>query len=265
MCAVAEKYLAENPGAKVLPIRPLIVGGDDVTVLVSCKYALLFVKTVMQTFNAESKKFAHLWVGTGGEMTISAGILFAPVTLPLHSALSYAETLLAGAKTHGRALKKGKKQASPPCLDWENVTESLLLSPAERRQKEFLFEDDETGKTIELSARPYSLDEFAEVENIKSFFISRKTPSSICYQLHPALLRSKPERMAFYAKLKKNHPELAEKLCEPLPGSSKSCGRWWNEEGKTQSTGVIDALLLIQEEKRMEQDTVTLRETSGND
>ena len=265
MCAVAEKYLAENSGKKVLPLRPLIVGGDDVTVLVSCKYALLFVKTVMQTFNAESRKFAHLWVGTGGEMTISAGILFAPVTLPLHSALSYTETLLAGAKTRGRGLKKDKKQASPPCLDWENVTESMLLSPAERRQKELLFEDDETGKTIELSARPYSLDEFAEVEKVKSFFIDKKIPSTICYQLHPALLKSKPERMAFYAKLKKNHPELAAKLYEPLPGRSESFGSWWRVENKTQTTCVIDALLLIQEEKRMTQNTTTFGETSAND
>ncbi|MBQ8754529.1 MAG: hypothetical protein IJZ19_05815 [Lentisphaeria bacterium] len=266
MTAVTGKYLEENPSGKILPLRPLIVGGDDVTVLVSCNYAMLFVKTVMQSFNAESKKYASLWVGTKGEMTISAGILYAPVTLPLHSALSYTESLLASAKTHGRELKKQQNsQVSPACLDWESVTESMLDSPAARRQREFLVSDGETGKTIQLSSRPYSQVELEEIEEIQKTFCKHKIPNTIRYQLHPELKKSKPERMAYYAKVKKNHPVLTENLMEPLEGICDRYGKWWHVENETQRTCVIDALLLIQEENRMTKETVSNWEESCDD
>ena len=254
MIAVTREYLKEEESSRVLPIRPLIVGGDDVTILISCKYAILFAQTVMNAFNEASKKCKELWVGTRGEMTISAGILYAPVSLPLHSALGYAEMLLASAKTHGRELKKQSGSAcSPACLDWESVTEGLLLSPAARREKEFKFMDPETKNEVELTARPYSMGEFKSLLDIKKSI--EKLPNTVLYQLHPGLLTAKENRMAFYARLCKNHPSLVNRLMEPLPGKN-GYGEWWEFERNIQRTKVIDAVLLLQEEMRMEQETI---------
>lgn len=258
--AVAREYLQENKRARVLPIRPLIIGGDDITLLVSCKYANLFVKTAMKTFNEESKKYKDLWVGTEGEMTISAGILYAPVSLPLHNALNYTEMLLASAKTRGRDLKKESGQAcSPACLDWESVTEGLLVSPAVRRQKEFRFTDPETNNIVELTARPYSLKEFEKLQaEIQSDI--EKIPNTILHQIHRGLFDAKENRLEFYAKLCKNYRDLVKKLYEPLPDENKPYGSLWEVKNNIQRTQLVDAVLLLQEEMRMEQQTINEEE-----
>lgn len=259
MKAVTEQYLsdcrADNQYSETLPLRPLIIGGDDVTVLVSCKYAQLFVKTVMSAFQSESRKYGRLWLGTGGELTISAGILYAPVSLPLHSALSYAEQLLASAKTHGRDLKKkAGAKVSPACLDWESVTEGLLDSPGIRRRREFLFTDRETGNKIELTARPYAVSEFKELEKIRQELAT--VPTNILYQFHSELSAPKEKRLAFYARIGKNYPGIREKLMEPLEGIETRYGSWWAVSGTTQKTRLLDAILLMQEDSRLEKETV---------
>lgn len=256
MIAVAEVFLKNKEDSSVLPLRPLIVGGDDVTVLVHCEYAMLFVKTVMARFNELSKKYAHLWCGTNGEMTISAGILYAPVTLPLHNALSYAEMLLASAKTHGRELKKKMDSAvSLPCVDWESVTEGLLVSPGIRRCREFRFYDKEINKTVELTSRPYSLEELSKLEKDRALW--EELPRNIQFQIHPALFAPKDERLAFYARLLKNHPEHARQLSEPVPDVTDSYGSAWEPGNDCLKTNVIDILLLAQEEYRLAHPTVS--------
>ena len=258
MLCVTEKYEEDLKAATeysdTLPIRPLIVGGDDITVLISCKYAHLFVESVIKAFQTESRKYKQYWVGTGGELSISAGCLFAPVSLPLHSSIAYAETLLASAKTHGRDLKKGLAESalSPACFDWESVTEGLLDSPAARRNREFRFTDGESGNIVELTSRAYSMEEMKELDEIRSKL--QKIPKNILYQIHPALLQPKEKRMAFYARIGKNHPVLKQGLMEPLKG--EKYGSFWMVSGKVQKTRLLDALLLMQEEDRMTRETV---------
>ena len=258
---VTERYLADCREKKkysdTLPLRPLIVGGDDVTVLVSCKYALLFVKTVMEAFQTASRKYSNLWVGTGGELSISAGILFAPVSLPLHSVLSYTEQLLASAKTHGRDLKRENKTlVSPACLDWESVTEGLLDSPSSRRRREFLFTDTETGNQVELTARPYALTEFQKLREIRNELEEKKVPKNILYQFHSELNAPKEKRLAFYARIGKNYRFIREHLAEELEGIIQHYGPWWEISGKIQKTRLLDAVLLMQEDSRMEKETI---------
>ena len=259
MKKVAELYLAKPNHNDVLPLRPLIVGGDDVTVLVGCEYAFEFVREVIRSFNNQSKKFGELWVGTQGELTISAGILFAPVTLPLHSAIEYAELLLKSAKTKGRNLKKGKGNciASPSCLDWESVTEGLLDNPGARRKRELLFNDEEINKKVELTERPYSMEGFDKLEKQAERF--NNLPRVIQYQLHPSLYAPLAKRLAFYAKIGKNYPELKKYLQEPVPISGldhAKYGEGWTVENDRQTTGILDALLLLQEENRMDHPTI---------
>ena len=257
MKKVAELYLAKEKHDDVLPLRPLIVGGDDVTVLVGCEYAFDFVEEVIRSFNNQSKKFSDLWVGTNGELTISAGILFAPVTLPLHSAIEYAELLLKSAKTKGRELKAGKgdRMASPSCLDWESVTEGLLDEPAKRRQRELMFVEEETGNKVVLTERPYSMEEFPELEKLADHVVeSFKLPAVIQHQLHPALYAPLHERLAFYAKIGKNYPDLRKYLQEPVPSpelKNVQYGEGWKVENGKQTTRLLDALLLLQEQNRM--------------
>src|SRR5690606_24518550 len=88
----------------VLPLRPLILGGDDVVLLCHCEYAFDFVRAVAERFAVESKAAAEnhtdgqLWPGSGNELSISAGVLFTNSQMPLHAAIPYTEDLLKNAK-----------------------------------------------------------------------------------------------------------------------------------------------------------------------
>jgi len=262
MIKAVEVYQEANPDADlyILPIRPLIVGGDDVTILIHCSLAIPFVQEVMRVFRQESKKYASDWCGTNGELTISAGILFAPVKHPLHSALNYAEMLLASAKTHGRDLKKKRQNgtgASPECLDWESVTESLLSTLSARR-KDLQFIDPEDEKTVKLTQRPYSLDEFEKLEQLKESM--QLMPGTLLHKFQSALYAPKSERLAFYAKISKNWGGVAKELREPWDADDSRYGKAWTVNGNTMSTGINDAVLLIEENGRMAQQTISAKE-----
>ena len=82
------KFCVERDGKKVvvLPVRPLILGGDDVILLCHTSLAIDFVKEMSKQFSAkctrEAKVWAarnsqkKLWPASGNCMTISAGVLF---------------------------------------------------------------------------------------------------------------------------------------------------------------------------------------------
>ena len=257
MIEVVKQYGKEEgkEGFEIIPVRPLIIGGDDITLLVHCNYAGLFVETAIKKFNEFSKEYSELWGGTGGELTISAGILYAPVTLPLNMAIGYAEMLLASAKTRGRDEKKQRNsKVSISCVDWESVTEGFLTEPHIRR-RELIFKDEETGREVRLTRRPYTLEEFTELKD--SYGYLRKVPWSTLHEIRTSLRASKPDRLAFYAKLGKNWPEIAKALQEPLPGSEGAYGDAWKTKPENLlQTDLPDRILLLEEEKRMNNPTI---------
>lgn len=240
----------------VLPIRPIIVGGDDVAVICHVSYATLFVKTVIAKFNELSKITPEAWPATGGEITISAGILFCSVSVPLHTAIEYAESLLASAKSRGRKLAVEGKPAVP-CIDWESVTDSVLDTPAARRQRELIFFDEDIGKEIRLTQRPCTLEEFERIEEIKESFETendqRRIPRTQLHKVLPAMRAGFYDRLAFVASIAKRHL-LAEKLAEP--GYELGKPSLWKDEAGIRSTPVIDAIQLYEETARMVKETV---------
>jgi hypothetical protein len=147
-----------GPRRLVLPFRPLILGGDDVTLLAHSSWTLPFVQTMAAEFQERSRRAADqseirpLWPATGDRLSISAGILFAKTTFPLHMAIPCADSLLASAKGRYRTLHQ-RGEPAPAAVDWEAVTETLVDTPADRRNRELRFADPETASeasTIEI-------------------------------------------------------------------------------------------------------------------
>ena len=239
----------------ILPVRPLAVGGDDIIVLCHVKYAFDFVKEACRAFNEKSRETddefenGHLWEATGGELTISAGILFCSTSLPLHSAISYTESLLASAKFRGREKNEKSSNPSPACLDWEQVTDGLLDTPAMRRQREMVFIDSDKNKKILLTSRPYSLDDFEKVLNLAENY-KQALPNTIKYQILPGLRQGYYDRKMFLAQLAKNHPEIYNDLNEDSEKSK------WEKYEDGYKTKVIDALLILEEKKRFDKQTI---------
>lgn len=251
-----KNYVCQETGYLILPFRPLILGGDDVTILCHSGWAMEFVKQMAAAFELRSTEVAKekkaalgqddLWPATGNRLTISAGVLFCKTSFPLSSALDYAENLLASAKSGFREKDLDKRAPSEPAVDWETLTETQVDSPAERRHREMWFRDEELGEEIVLTDKPYTIEGLKKLE-IGLMKDLAKLPGSLRSSILPGLSQPWSLRTAFLASVGKRHPELWHNLGE-------SGGKWWlKNEHKTQ---VIDALTLLDEERRMEQETV---------
>lgn len=258
--------------ALVLPFRPLILGGDDVVLLCHPAYAMRFVTSMTDAFTAESLRQADqfpgntpLWPASSAGLTISAGVLFAPVNFPLYQAIAYAESLLASAKGRFRRAAS-EAQPTPPAVDWESVTESLLDTPAARRRRELWFHDNQIDREIRLTNKPYRLDTSADQPSANHWdhwdhlqLIKQEIellPRSLQSQLLPALRQPWTERIRFIASLSKrdwgkNEPGW---LFERLREEPDTLGSYWTcveEEGrKVQVSSLPDALALLEEEAR---------------
>lgn len=277
MRRVLDEWLREGPdldacreeGEIVLPLRPLVVGGDDITVLCDARYAAAFVTQACAEFQELSRKHARdeaarvgdLWPATGNELTISAGILYAPVTLPLATAVAYAEDLLANAKRRGRRDQHDGRPA-PACVDWESVTEGLLDDPDTRRRRELVFIDgdlstDGATERVELTRRPYTLSDFEALLGFATADLG-DVPPSILHRLLPALRAGYHDRQLFRARLGKHQPALFDCLDESFDHPRRAPRSRWRRERPNgawvRSTDLIDAFLLRQEQARVAQE-----------
>ncbi|MBC8753935.1 hypothetical protein H2O64_04585 [Kordia sp. YSTF-M3] len=83
---------AEN---KSIPFRPVIIGGDDITIIIKAEKALKFTEVYLTTFEAETEKIKQLKdIG----LTACAGIAFTKQKFPLHYTADLVENLCKSAK-----------------------------------------------------------------------------------------------------------------------------------------------------------------------
>jgi len=269
--AINKNIQPDEEGIVTLPIRPLIVGGDDIKVICHVSYAMTFVEKVRRVFNVTSTSLADdekaqtgmsLWPATNGVLTISAGVLYCPVHLPLHTAIGYTESLLALAKERGRK-DAINGRPSPECIDWEQITDSVIDTPTARRQREFIFtdEDRDPKRTIVLTSRPCTFEEYKEIENLAKRYDGEfnkldKIPTSIRHKILPAMRKGFSDRLAFIAEIAKHQELLASHLSEKEFEIGKEKTHWKYSGELSQKTDVIDALLLLEEISRMNKETV---------
>lgn len=237
------KVATTTDGTVVLPIRPVVVGGDDLAVICHAQFAFDFVREASRAFTEMSlaPEFTKLWGATGGRLSISAGVLFCPIPLPLHMSIPYCENLLASAKGKGRSIANDG-EPSPACIDFEVITESMLDNVADRRNRELRFVDGDTGSVIELTQKPYELHTFEQLE-IEAEKLGT-IPRSVRQQIPNALRSGHSDRVVFRALIGKNYPRLFHRLDEST----------WNRSGQDSlSTSILDELELLEERHRLSQ------------
>lgn len=122
-------------GLQVAPVVPVILGGDDVTVITSGDYALPFAASFLKHFEQNTGAdvlLRHLHaVGqesvTGpGPMTAAAGVAIVRRNFPFHVAYDLAERLVKRAKGVGKA-----QQPTCSTLDYHVLFDTTVLEPAE--------------------------------------------------------------------------------------------------------------------------------------
>ena len=85
------------------PIRPIVLGGDDLTVIIRADLALAFTETFLIEFEKASKdEFSRLKTKGIDGLTACAGIAFIKESYPLHYGLNLAEELCKDAKKSSR-------------------------------------------------------------------------------------------------------------------------------------------------------------------
>lgn len=249
----------------VLPFRPLVLGGDDVLCISHASHAMTLAETVSERFGDLSGEEAAeaqgqgiiLWPATGGQLSISAGIVYTGVTLPLYSSIHYAESLLASAK--GKFRKKGEPgNPTPAAVDWENITETMLDTPAARRNRELRFKDgDLGGAEVRLTDRPYQFGEpLDKLHHLRDQLA--KAPRSLLAEAMLQLRRPWAERVRWLTAVAKRNATLHKLLDEsnpakPGPSWSVTTG---SGNGDIRTTSFADAVLLLEESHRMTQETV---------
>lgn len=89
-----------------LPIRPLIIGGDDVTFFCPAKTAILFTKTLVEFLNADTPEDApeHLTQENSRHIDACAGIAILPTKYPFFRGYKLTEQLCDEAKSAMRKL-----------------------------------------------------------------------------------------------------------------------------------------------------------------
>jgi len=138
---VDENYSKNKPIE--LPMRPIILGGDDLTVIIRADLALKFTEVFLNEFekNTETK------LGKDKGLTACAGIAFVKEKFPFHYSAHLAEELC------GFAKDSGNRQAS--CLQFHRVQDSFIDTYKEIINRELTTEE---NTPFVFQNGPYYLD-----------------------------------------------------------------------------------------------------------
>lgn len=134
--------LRQSNGRIVLPLRPVLLGGDDLTFLCDGRLALDLAETALREFDGDVPKL--------GRVTACAGVAIVPAHTPFDRAYDLAEALAANAKTRRR-----EKNNSGSWIDWHVGAPRPGESVGDLRARCFAQRLD--GTQLHLTCRPYRL------------------------------------------------------------------------------------------------------------
>ena len=126
------EYLANDDDIDLVPVVPVLVGGDDVTVYTDGRYAIPFAEAYIRHYEELTEKDELLkqlaviaGAETPGPLTASAGVAIVGRNFPFHIAYDLAEGLVS------RGKKLGKKKDTVPCstIDFHVLRDATVLDP----------------------------------------------------------------------------------------------------------------------------------------
>ncbi len=135
------------------PLRPLVLGGDDVTLIIRADLALLFVQAFCVAFEEASAQ-------AGDRLSLGVGMVAMPSSYPFAKAFSLVEDLTDSAKR----LTAGMENR-PSSIDYLVLTEDVEDDLDEFRRRTCTARDGAllTGKPFELADMPFIAREGLEV------------------------------------------------------------------------------------------------------
>ena len=132
----SRKVLVPAAQDQVLPARPLVLGGDDLTILLRADLALDFTRCFLDAFETASKEAMHELHRAFQEakldpkalpqyLTACAGLCFMKCTQPFHAGHELAESLCKRAKGASRKVRQAEAPM-PATLAFHKVQDSII-------------------------------------------------------------------------------------------------------------------------------------------
>lgn len=197
-CEWLRKCLAEEKTAGPLPADILLLGGDDLLVLLPADRALEFAWLTSNTFTALTKErladapmhvqsfFAQRGLVERG-LTISCGVAIGPARYPFYLLLELAEDLLRSAKAAGSSDSGRTDYWAPTYIDFHQLAGSESPELAAIREEDYLVQT-ECPRTL----RPYRSDQLATLREAAMLLRSASIPHSKLHDLFEAALEPRP-------------------------------------------------------------------------
>ncbi len=137
--AVFPEMTAATKEKVFIPMRPVVLGGDDVTIIIKADLAIAFTTHYLQYF----EEFTKEYLGEGG-LTACAGVTFIKSKFPLHYAAHLAETICKEAKN-----KSGRTKS---CALFHRVRSSYSYEYEDIIKEEFI-----TKHGLSFIPTPYTI------------------------------------------------------------------------------------------------------------
>lgn len=134
--AAFEEVKSAFTDKNIIPIRPVVLGGDDMTVICRADFAVKYAKKFIEAFEVETKKnigsiIKENNVFKGKDyLTCCAGIAFIKSSYPFYYGYNLAESLCDRAKKDAKDAKRIDSNGglAPSCLMFHKVQDSFIES-----------------------------------------------------------------------------------------------------------------------------------------
>jgi hypothetical protein len=152
-----------------LPIRPVILGGDDLTIIIRGDLALDYTHHYLEAFErntkAEFSEFGKKYGLTDFDngLTACAGIAYIKPTYPFHYGVNLSEELCKHSKNIAKEINSNK---TPSCITFHQVLSSFIDNYKD------IVEQELSAKDIRFDYGPYFIHEekgFATVKDLKEW------------------------------------------------------------------------------------------------
>lgn len=147
-------------GKEVLPLRPVLLGGDDITLIIRGDLAIPYITTYMEAFEKESEEIlGDLLEGvfSNGKqyLTACAGVAFIKSSYPFYYGYHLADELCNAAKKVAKnpPFRSNDNEIVPSCLMFHKVQDSYVESYDDAVKRELEIVD----KKYTLQQGPYFL------------------------------------------------------------------------------------------------------------
>ena len=161
--AVASKFTKKN----IIPIRPVVLSGDDMTVIIRGDLAIDYANAFITAFEDATKthlgnilREQHVFAEDKDYLTACAGIAFIKSSYPFYYGYQLAEDLCAQAKKDTKAIYGAETNCLPPsCLMFHKIQDSFVVDYKDIVERELTAKDG-----LSFMAGPY----YIKPQNMKN-------------------------------------------------------------------------------------------------